>query len=321
MRRQPFIAFAALLVAGGAVLAWPSLAQLAEIPVPAGAVIPATAGIGFEATPGVPPTAVQSEEPKSTPTPEPTPTPVISLPPRPEPYVAPARSADGPAPADPRLLRSYRWPLANGRITGPFGPSPLGALIVGGERFHDGLDVASFCGDIVMAAHDGRVLAAGRRFDPYIGWVGSLVPHTLRMERLHKWYELPITVIVDDGDGYRAIYAHLNAVSVKPGQWVRAGQQLGWEGATGFATGCHLHFGLFSPLESRRFELRPDVHQRTKYPRFEIARIDPLVVLPALPPGKTAGPFPLPSQAPLASAAPKGSGGLGLVPPVAPSGQ
>jgi hypothetical protein len=150
------------------------------------------------------------------------------------------------------------------------------------------------------------VLAAGRKFDPYIGWVGSLLPHTLRMNRLQRWYELPITVIVDDGDGYRAIYAHLNAVSVRPGQWVRAGQQIGWEGSTGFATGCHVHFGLFSPLETRQFELRPDVHKRTKYPRFEIARIDPLLVLPPLPPGKTAGPFPSPS--PGVSPIPDGTG-------------
>ena len=107
-------------------------------------------------------------------------------------------------------------------------------------------------------------------------------------------------------------------MSVRPGQWVRAGQQIGWEGSTGFATGCHVHFGLFSPLETRRFELRPDVHRRTKYPRFEIARIDPLLVLPALAPGKTAGPFPSPATSPAASpdpSAPAASPG-----PTAPPG-
>jgi murein DD-endopeptidase MepM/ murein hydrolase activator NlpD len=314
VRRQSFIAFAALLVAGGAVLAWPSIGQLARIPVPAGAVLPAAAAPIAEtsAAPSVQstaePTTSPTAEPTTSPTPEPTRAPT-SIGRRPQPFVAPARQGDGPQAPDPRLLRGYRWPLANGRITGPFGPSPLGALIVGGERFHDGLDIASFCGDIVMAAHDGRVLAAGRNFDPYIGWLGSLVPHTLRMDRLHKWFELPITVIVDDGDGYRAIYSHLNAVSVRAGQWVRAGQPIGREGSTGFATGCHVHFGLFSPLETRRFELRPDVHSRTKYPRFEICRIDPLLVLPALSPGKTAGPFPVPTSSPAAEPSPPGAPG------------
>jgi murein DD-endopeptidase MepM/ murein hydrolase activator NlpD len=296
VRRQPFIAFTALLVAGGAVLAWPSLGELARIPVPAGAVVPASAEPNPVAT-APPVLGVESAAPSPNSTAEPAPTqvPIAGFQPRQEPALAPARLGDGLQAPDPGRLRDYRWPLANGRITGPFGPSPYGALLVDGGRFHDGLDIASFCGDIVMAAHDGRVLAAGRKFDPYIGWVGSLLPHTLRMNRLQRWYELPITVIVDDGDGYRAIYAHLNAVSVRPGQWVRAGQQIGWEGSTGFATGCHVHFGLFSPLETRQFELRPDVHKRTKYPRYEIARIDPLLVLPPLPPGKTAGPFPPPS--------------------------
>ncbi|MDP9481610.1 MAG: M23 family metallopeptidase, partial [Chloroflexota bacterium] len=193
---------------------------------------------------------------------------------------------------DPGTLSGYRWPLANGVITSPFGPSPYGALIVDGARFHDGIDIASFCGDKVIAAHGGRVLAAGRRFDAWIGWIGSLGPHERRMDKLGIRGQLPITVIIDDGDGYRAIYSHFNAVTVKAGQYVRAGQQIGWEGATGFATGCHLHFGLFSPLDGRRLELRPDIHRRTKYPRYEIARIDPLLVLPALPAGKTTGPFP-----------------------------
>ncbi len=300
MRRQPVLALAALVVAGGAVLAWPTLSEITRTPVPVGAVIPAVAVpavAGPSATATHTPPATPTPAPTDIPTPAPTARPSISLPPRPEPVVAPARGADGPMAPDPRLLRGYRWPLHNGRITSPFGPSPFGALLVHGERFHDGLDIASFCGDTVMAAHDGRVLAAGRKFDPYIGWLGSLGPHTRRMDKLHKWWELPITVIVDDGDGYRAVYAHLNAVSVRPGQWVRAGQQIGWEGATGFATGCHVHFGLFSMLETKRFELRPDVRQRTKYPRWEIARIDPLRVLPALAPGKESGPFPTPSAA------------------------
>ena len=298
MRRQLSLAVAALLVAGATVLAWPWLAELARTPDPAGAVLPATHVAGDLGETAFDPTPEPTPTPAPTASPSPTLAPLISVPPRPEPLVAPARGADGPTAPDPRLLHGYRWPLVNGVITSPFGPSPFGALVVGGERFHDGLDIASFCGDHVLAAHDGRVLVAGRKFDPFIGWVGSLGPHTRRMVRLNAWNELPITVIVDDGDGYRAIYAHLNAVAVKPGQLIRAGQQIGWEGSTGFATGCHVHFGLFSPLERHRFELRPDVQQRTKYPRWEIARIDPLDVLPPLPPGRTTGPFPVPTATP-----------------------
>jgi murein DD-endopeptidase MepM/ murein hydrolase activator NlpD len=291
VRRQSLIVTAALVVGGAAVLAWPSIADYARTPVPVGAVLPASAAPDRTPRPSVA---------SSTPSPQPTPSPIdldseIVLV---APNLARALAADGPTPADPATLTGYRWPLTNGFITSPFGPSPFGALLVKGERFHDGLDIASFCGDTVVAAHDGRVVAAGRRFDPWIGWIGSLGPHTRRMDALDKWAELPITVIIDDGNGYRSIYAHLNAVSVKPGERIRAGHQIGWEGKTGFATGCHVHYGLFSTFETKRFELRPDVHLRTKYPRFEIARIDPLLVLPPMPPGRTAGPFPSPSPSP-----------------------
>jgi murein DD-endopeptidase MepM/ murein hydrolase activator NlpD len=288
--------FAAALLAIGGLLGDVTIGPLAGTAQPAGAVLPASATAQPTST-----TASAPEGPGASPTSRPTtrpPATPVGLPARAEPAEAPGLLGDGPHAPSPRLLTGYRWPLANGVVTGPFGPSPLGAVIVGGGRFHDGLDIASFCGDRVVAAHDGLVLAAGRKFDPFIGWIGSLGPHTRRMNRLGLWWELPITVIIDDGDGYRAIYAHLNAVSVKPGQWVRAGHQIGWEGATGFATGCHVHFGLFSPLETRRFELRPDVVGRTKYPRWEVARIDPQLVLPPLPKGRTTGPFPTPTPSP-----------------------
>ncbi len=296
MRRRSLIALIALVLGSGAVFAWPSVSELIRSPVPVGAALPVTAVASAEASPIASPTPVADVSPEPSVAPTPTPDPSPSL--RPASTVVRGLAGDGSGAPDPHRLTGYRWPLANGVISSPFGPSPHGALVVGGGRFHDGIDVASFCGDAVVAAHDGRVLAAGRRFDMWIGWIGSLGPHERRMDKLGLRGELPITVIIDDGDGYRAIYAHFNDVTVRAGQYVRAGQQIGWEGATGFATGCHVHFGLFSPLDERRFELRPDVHRRTKYPSYEIARIDPLLVLPALPPGKTTGPFPSPSPAP-----------------------
>jgi murein DD-endopeptidase MepM/ murein hydrolase activator NlpD len=190
----------------------------------------------------------------------------------------PLRHNSGPV--DPSQLSGYVWPLPRGRITQPFGPSWAGTLRVDGVPFHDGVDMATFCGDHVLAAHDGVVLAAGRRVDPWMGWVGSLAPSVERRDRHKLWYSLPIIVVVDDGNGYRSIYAHLNALNVHAGQRVRAGQFLGWEGSTGFATGCHLHYGLFSPFETRVFGLDPAVAKRTKLPAFELARIDPLLVLP-----------------------------------------
>ena len=183
-------------------------------------------------------------------------------------------------PAAPETLTGYQWPLPHGRITLPFGPSPWGSRLVEGSAFHDGLDMATFCGDRVVAAHDGTVLAAGRRFDAYLGWVGDLSRYTARLDRKHLWMTLPIVVVTDDGNGYRSIYAHFGKIVVKRGATVRAGQLLGYEGATGRASGCHLHYGLFSPLETARFAMEPDVMKRMKIPGYQIARVDPLRVLP-----------------------------------------
>ncbi|GAB3953630.1 hypothetical protein GCM10027614_59340 [Micromonospora vulcania] len=68
-----------------------------------------------------------------------------------------------------------------------------------------------------MAIHDGTVTKAG-----WFGGYGN-------------------AVIVQHADGSEAIYGHSSAVSVREGQQVKAGDQLGLVGATGHAYGVHLH--------------------------------------------------------------------------------
>jgi murein DD-endopeptidase MepM/ murein hydrolase activator NlpD len=225
-----------------------------------------------------------------TPSPAPTPTPI-------------------PTPAPPETLTGYRSPLPHGRLTLPFGPSAWGSRIVAGTSFHDGIDLSTFCGDHVVAAHDGVVLAAGRHYDAQMGWLGDLTRYTDRLDRKHLWMTLPIVVVIDDGNGYRSIYAHFSKLVVKRGQTVKAGQFLGYEGMTGRASGCHVHYGLFSPLETRTFEIDPDVVKRMRLPKLQIARIDPVLVLPQYAPkpkskpsaGAAASPSPADSPSPAAS--------------------
>jgi murein DD-endopeptidase MepM/ murein hydrolase activator NlpD len=167
--------------------------------------------------------------------------------------------------------------------------------------------MATQCGDNVHAAHDGVVLAASRHYDDYMGWASSLTPYYHLLDTKHWWDSLPIVIVIDDGDGYRAIYAHESRALVKPGQHVKTGQVIGYEGATGNASGCHVHFGLFSPAETATFSLDPAVAARDQMPAQEIARIDPMLVLPfrcdieemrTLRPGEAAGCPPLPSTSP-----------------------
>lgn len=223
---------------------------------------------GITATPK-PTAAAIAVTPRPTAAPTPAPTD--------DPVVAPVGNV-GPPP--PETLTGYRWPLAHPRETLPFGPSPLGSRVVDGQLFHDGVDLATFCGDRVVAAHAGTVLAAGRHYDRMMGWVGDLQPYFNRLDKKQLWNTLPIVLVIDDGNGYRSIYAHFEKVVVKKGDTVAAGQFIGLEGATGRATGCHVHYGLFSPAETATFGIDPGVVKRMKVPRFEIARVDPLRVLP-----------------------------------------
>jgi len=238
---------------------------------------------------------------------------LATLSPTPIPVMTPLK------PADPADLTGYVWPLANARVTLPFGPTSYGEFFVNGQRFHDGVDMSTTCGDRVMAAHDGVVLAAGRQYDEFIGWDGSIQPYYDWLNAHNYWDSLPITVIIDDGDGYRSIYAHESKLVVSVGQTVTAGQLIGYEGQTGNATGCHVHFGLFSVMEqTTTFALDPTIVARDHLPAAEWARVNPLLVLPfrceisemvalrpddaAACPGATKRPAATPTQKPAATA-------------------
>ncbi len=185
------------------------------------------------------------------------------------------------APAE--QLTGYAWPVKHPRVTLPFGPTPWGSRVVDGELFHDGIDIATFCSDRILAAHDGVVLAAGRHYDDHMGWVGSLEPYYRRLNEKKAWSTLPIVVVIDDGNGYRSVYAHMWRLYVQPGDTVQAGDVLGLEGMTGRASGCHVHYGLFAPLETATFGIRPSTVEHMKLPPYEIARVDPFLVLPPKP--------------------------------------
>jgi murein DD-endopeptidase MepM/ murein hydrolase activator NlpD len=107
------------------------------------------------------------------------------------------------------------WPV-RGLVTSPFGPrsSPYG----GGREVHPGIDIQAHYGMPVVAAGDGEVVFAARE-----SGYGGLV-------------------IVAHPGGVDTFYAHLSAMYVREGQKVRRGQPLGAVGATGRATGAHLHY-------------------------------------------------------------------------------
>jgi murein DD-endopeptidase MepM/ murein hydrolase activator NlpD len=115
--------------------------------------------------------------------------------------------------------QAFRWP-ATGRISGVFGSQ----RVYRGEpaSYHSGVDVAPGAGAPVVTPADGVVVLAG---PPAFSLEGNLV-------------------IIDHGMGLNSAFLHLGSVAVREGQAVRQGQFIGTVGATGRATGPHLHWSV-----------------------------------------------------------------------------
>ena len=118
------------------------------------------------------------------------------------------KALSGPPPAIPLPLA---WPMAAPEVGDPFGPR--------GNQWHSGVDLPAPMGAPVYAARSGQVVWAGWRNG---GW-GFLVT-------------------VAHGRGERTMYAHLSRIDVRVGVWIGQGVRVGLVGASGHATGPHLHF-------------------------------------------------------------------------------
>ena len=85
-------------------------------------------------------------------------------------------------------------------------------------RFHAGLDIGASWGSPIVAAGDGRVVAAG--------WAGGYGRE----------------VQIAHGRGITSLYGHMSEIVAEPGSFVRAGQLIGYVGSSGLSTGPHVHF-------------------------------------------------------------------------------
>lgn len=115
------------------------------------------------------------------------------------------------------FLSGFVWP-ARGRISGVYGSQ----RILNGEprRPHFGVDIAAPTGTPVIAPADGQVTLV----HPGMFFNGK-------------------SIVMDHGLGLTTVYIHLSDASVRPGQLVKQGDVIGRIGATGRATGPHLHWG------------------------------------------------------------------------------
>lgn len=88
--------------------------------------------------------------------------------------------------------------------------------------YHPGIDIANRASPAIAASDGGTVIVGG--------WPDS--------------YGYGNRVVIDHGNGYRTLYAHLSNIYVSVGQVVSRGQVIGQMGSTGRSTGTHLHFEI-----------------------------------------------------------------------------
>ena len=118
-------------------------------------------------------------------------------------------------------LEQQRWllPIQYTEFSSPFGNRIH--PVEGETKFHSGVDLSAPAGTPIVAARSGTVEVAS--YDDSSGYYVS----------------------IDHLDGYDTRYLHMQKHIVKPGQFVVAGQIIGYCGSTGVATGPHLHFSVY----------------------------------------------------------------------------
>ena len=113
----------------------------------------------------------------------------------------------------------FMYPLATRYITSYYGmrKDPFTGVL----QFHGGVDFRANTGTAIMASFDGLVSVVSENW-------------------LYGKY-----IIISHSNGYKTIYGHLSAYSVKQGDRVIRGRKIGEVGNTGYSTGPHLHFGIY----------------------------------------------------------------------------
>jgi murein DD-endopeptidase MepM/ murein hydrolase activator NlpD len=123
-------------------------------------------------------------------------------------------------------------PTSSGAIGDAVFGWPTGSTTISGYNYipgiHEGIDIGGSTGNGIFASDDGVVV--------YAGW--------------NNW-GYGYTIVIDHGNGWQSLYAHLSQINVGCTQSVSQGAVIGAMGCTGNCTGSHLHFEMRSEAWGR----------------------------------------------------------------------
>jgi len=135
-----------------------------------------------------------------------------------------------PTKIPPAGLDLLKWPLDNIAVTQKFGLTSfsLANPTVYNGYGHNGVDFRASIGTPVKVALEGKVRG--------VGDTDQVCPSA----SYGKW------VLIEHSNGLSTLYAHLSLIKVVEGEQVTTGSIIGYSGATGYATGPHLHFTVYA---------------------------------------------------------------------------
>jgi murein DD-endopeptidase MepM/ murein hydrolase activator NlpD len=169
----------------------------------------------------------------------------------------------------PRAGALLSWPVDSPYITQYFGNTNFATQnpqIYNGHG-HNAIDLRASPGTPIKAAQSGVVLGTGN------------TDLTCPGASYGKW------IFIKHNNGLSTIYAHLASFTVAQGDTVVQGQVIGYSDTTGYATGPHLHFGVYatSGSEIASFASKSCVGKTYTMPVADLsAYLNPLSYLPSL---------------------------------------
>jgi len=138
-----------------------------------------------------------------------------------------------------------RWPVDNVKVTQYFGNTDFARAGGYSGKGHNGIDLRASVGTPIKAALTGVIAGTGNT------------------DAVRGCYSYGKWVLIKHANGLATLYAHLSQVNVAEGQSIATGQLVGYSGATGYATGPHLHFGVYAGQAVQIIKLGEATNKKT----------------------------------------------------------